>query len=582
MGLIRWKPEGIKVRLFTTVAALRCYLRQARAGQLNSEFEVGLVPTMGALHAGHLSLIEKARKENDVVVVSIFVNPLQFGPTEDFHKYPRQLESDRQLCEQVGVDVIFAPKAAELGVVSQEEGDRGQVLGVRDSLGDRGQGVGVREEDSSPNTQPPTPNPSLSPTPNPQPPTPCSLPVTQVIPPLPMISLLCGRSRQGHFQGVATIVAKLLNIVQPETAYFGQKDAQQLAIIRRMVQDLNFPVKIVGCPIVREPSGLALSSRNQYLTPEQKAEAAILYEGLKKALIAFLEGEIKSQHLIAIVKAQLARVSSLQTEYVELVHPDTLKPLAEIEEVGLLAIAARLGSTRLIDNIILSKRQPIVAIDGPAGAGKSTVARSVAQSLGLLYLDTGAMYRALTWLVIKSGISVDDEPGVTEIASTCQIDLRMSDDPQTGVRVWINGQECTQEIRYEEVTSNVSAIAAQKAVRDELVKQQRQWGEKGGLVAEGRDIGTHVFPDAELKIFLTASVEERARRRRADLQASRGLDLSLEKMQQDLSERDWKDSNRDIAPLRKATDAIEVNTDGLSVTQVTELITNFYWEKTKL
>jgi pantoate ligase/cytidylate kinase len=344
---------------------------------------------------------------------------------------------------------------------------------------------------------------------------------------------------------------------------------------------LNFPVKIVGCPIIREPSGLALSSRNQYLTPEQKAEAAILYQGLKQAEIAFEKGEVKSQPLIAIVKAQLARVSSVATEYVELVHPNTLKPLTEIEEVGLLAIAARLGSTRLIDNIILSKRQPIVAIDGPAGAGKSTVARSVAQSLGLLYLDTGAMYRALTWLVIKSGISVDDEPGVTEIASTCQIDLGMSDDPQTGVRVWINGEECTQEIRSLEVTSKVSAIAAQKAVRDELVKQQRQWGEKGGLVAEGRDIGTHVFPDAELKIFLTASVAERARRRRADLQASRGLDLSLEKMQQDLSERDSKDSNRDIAPLRKATDAIEIYTDGLSIAQVTEQITNLYREKTK-
>ena len=514
------------MRLFTTVAALRCYLQQARAGQLNSELEVGLVPTMGALHAGHLSLIAEARKENDLVVVSIFVNPLQFGPTEDFQKYPRQLESDRQLCEQAGVDVIFAPTAAELGVVNQEA-------------------------------------------------------VTQAIPPAPMISLMCGRSRPGHFQGVTTIVAKLLNIVQPETAYFGQKDAQQLAIIRRLVQDLNFPVKIIGSPIIREPSGLALSSRNQYLSPEQKAEAAILYQGLKQAEIAFYKGEVKSQQLTAIVKAQLARVPSLQTEYVELVHPNTLKPLTEIEEVGLLAIAARLGSTRLIDNILLSKRQPIVAIDGPAGAGKSTVARSVAQNLGLLYLDTGAMYRALTWLVLKSGISVDDQPGVTEIASTCQIDLRMSEDPQTGVRVWINGQECTQEIRSLEVTSNVSAIAAQKAVREELVKQQQQWGEKGGLVAEGRDIGTHVFPDAELKIFLTASVEERARRRRADLQNQGEAELSLERMQQDLSERDWKDSHREIAPLQKASDAIEIQTDGLSITQVIEQITSLYWEKTK-
>ncbi|MGA9377572.1 MAG: (d)CMP kinase, partial [Phormidium sp.] len=208
-------------------------------------------------------------------------------------------------------------------------------------------------------------------------------------------------------------------------------------------------------------------------------------------------------------------------------------------------------------------------------------ARSVAQNLGLLYLDTGAMYRALTWLVLKSGISVDDQPGVTEIASTCQIDLRTSDDPQTGVRVWINGQECTQEIRHTEVTSNVSAIAAQKAVRNELVKQQQQWGEKGGLVAEGRDIGTHVFPDAELKIFLTASVEERARRRRADLQNQGEAELSLERMQKDLSERDWKDSHREIAPLQKASDAIEIQTDGLSITQVIQQITSLYRRKTQ-
>jgi len=200
------------MRLFTTTAGLFCYLERHRQGK-----EVGLVPTMGALHAGHLSLIERARRENAIVIVSIFVNPLQFGPTEDFQCYPRQLEEDRQLCEQLGVDAIFSPTPMEL--------------------------YGNRLPTSDGGTE-----------------------LTQVVPPAAMTSVLCGRSRTGHFQGVATVVTKLLNLVQPERAYFGQKDAQQLAIIRRLVTDLNLPVAIVACPIVREESGLALSSRNQYLT----------------------------------------------------------------------------------------------------------------------------------------------------------------------------------------------------------------------------------------------------------------------------------------------------------------------------
>ncbi|MBD3561545.1 (d)CMP kinase, partial [Planktothrix sp. FACHB-1355] len=278
-------------------------------------------------------------------------------------------------------------------------------------------------------------------------------------------------------------------------------------------------------------------------------------------------------------KLELATVQAIEPEYIELVDPTTLMPLQQIEEVGLLALAARLGTTRLIDNIILRNRQPIVAIDGPAGAGKSTVARQVAQALKLLYLDTGAMYRAVTWLVLESGISIEDEPAIAEIVSKCDIELGMGDEPQAPIRVWINGQEVTQAIRSLEITSHVSAIAAQTPVRQELVKQQQRWGEKGGIVIEGRDIGTHVFPDAELKIFLTASVQERARRRQQDLKNRGEADLSLEQMQQNLSERDWKDSNRNIAPLRKAPDAIEIQTDGLSIAEVTDRIITLYREK---
>lgn len=529
------------MRLFTTIAGLRCYLERYRAGS-----GIGLVPTMGALHAGHLSLIERARRENAIVIVSIFVNPLQFGPTEDFQHYPRPLQEDRKLCEQVGVDAIFAPTAVEL------YGTRLLTLGTSADL-------------------------------------------TQVVPPAAMTSLLCGRSRKGHFQGVATVVTKLLNVIQPKSAYFGQKDAQQLAIIQQLVADLNLPVAIVACPIVREVSGLALSSRNQYLTQSQKAQATVLFRALCLAQKAFQVGESNSISLIEVVKSELDSVSDIQVEYVELVHPTTLMPLDQIEETGLLAIAARFGSTRLIDNMLLQHRKPIVAIDGPAGAGKSTVTRQVAQALGLLHLDTGAMYRALTWRVLEAGIDLDDESAIAQLASQSQIDLttdelgdrevvpeeqtgqQLDSQPQ-GSRVWIDGEDVTQAIRSLNVTAHVSAIAAVPAVRYELVKQQQRWGSKGGIVAEGRDIGTHVFPDAELKIFLTASVEERARRRQQDLKDQNQGDVSLEQLERDIQQRDLRDSTRTVAPLCKAADAIEIQTDNLSIAQVTKQIVNLYYQ----
>ncbi len=520
------------MRLFTTTAGLRCYLERYR-----DKADVALVPTMGALHAGHFSLIERARQENGLVIVSIFVNPLQFGPTEDLQRYPRQLEQDRQQCERLGVDAIFAPTVVEF--------------------------YGNHLSSSDMSTQ-----------------------VTQIVPPTAMTSVLCGRSRTGHFQGVATVVTKLLNLVQPERAYFGQKDAQQLAIIQRIVADLNMSVEIVACPIVRESSGLALSSRNQYLTPSQKAQAPILFQALQQAKKLFKAGDRDRVSLIEVVKSELAKASELQVEYIELVQPTTLKPLEQVDDCGLLAIAARFGTTRLIDNIMLHHRKPIVAIDGPAGAGKSTVARRVAQSLGLMHLDTGAMYRAVTWRVMEAGIDLDDEPKIAELVSQCQIYLT-NDEPGESAptlnhllplryRVWIDGEDVTQAIRSQDVTGNVSAIAAQPAVRRFLVKQQQRWGYQGGIVIEGRDIGTHVFPHAELKIFLTASVQERARRRQQDLKDRELPIVSLEQLEQDIQQRDIRDSTRALAPLRKAADAIEIVTDGLSIAEVTERIVNLY------
>jgi len=522
------------MRLFTTTAGLCCYLERHRQGK-----EVGLVPTMGALHAGHLSLIERARRENAIVIVSIFVNPLQFGPTEDFQHYPRQLEEDRQLCEQLGVDAIFAPTAVEL--------------------------YGNRLPTSDGGTE-----------------------LTQVVPPAAMTSVLCGRSRTGHFQGVATVVTKLLNLVQPERAYFGQKDAQQLAIIRRLVTDLNLPVAIVACPIVREESGLALSSRNQYLTQSQKAQAPVLFRALQQAQKVFQAGECDASFgkplcdrttLIEVVKSELASVSDIQVEYIELVHPTTLMPLEQVDDCGLLAIAARFGSTRLIDNVLLQQRKPIVAIDGPAGVGKSTVTRQVAKALGLMHLDTGAMYRAVTWRVLEAGIDLGDEPAIAELVSQSQLCLTTDKASGIAVRVWIDGEDVTQAIRSLEVTAHVSAIAAVPAVRRELVKQQQRWGCKGGIVAEGRDVGTNVFPDAELKIFLTASVQERARRRQQDLKDQELPSVSLEQLERDIQERDFRDSTRAVAPLRKAADAIEIETDNLSIPDVTERIVSLYHQQ---
>lgn len=505
------------MRVFKTIAGLRSYLQG-----LDRDTDIALVPTMGALHAGHRSLIERAIAASEQTIVSIFVNPLQFAPSEDLQQYPRTLDADCQLCEQLRVDAVFAPAPVEMGI--QPDG----------------------------NAQ-----------------------TTTVLPPAAMMAVLCGPFRAGHFPGVATIVTKLLNIVQPTRAYFGEKDAQQLAIIRRLVADLNLPVEICPCPIVREASGLAYSSRNQYLTPQQKQRATALFRSLQQARSAFRGGERDSAALVSLVKTELAAVAELRVEYVELVDPQTLIPVETVETAGLLAIAAYLGSTRLIDNIILRQRQPIIAIDGPAGTGKSTVTRRVAEALGLLYLDTGAMYRAVTWLVLQAGVDLDDEPAIAELADSATLELQTTD-PDKPTRVLINGEDVTAAIRTPEVTAHVSAVAKLAAVRKALVAQQQCWGRQGGIVAEGRDIGTRVFPDAEVKIFLTASAEERARRRLQDLIDRGQSPPDLKQLEREIQERDRLDSTRKLSPLRQAADAIEVATDGLSIEAVTEQILALY------
>jgi pantoate--beta-alanine ligase len=270
----------------SSIAALRDYL-STRSGP------VGLVPTMGALHEGHVTLIDAARAECGTVVVSIFVNPLQFDREDDLQHYPRTLESDVRVCSEHGVDVIFAPTVEAM---------------------------------------------------YPQPPS-CRVVVGA------LAEHLCGQFRPGHFNGVATVVLKLLEIVRPARAYFGEKDAQQLAIIRRLVEDFNVAVTIVGVPTVREADGLALSSRNVHLGPEERAAAPALYRALSEARRAIEQGKRETRSIVRDARASLAREGRIRLEYFEIVDPHTLQPVEEVTGPVLIAAAAWLGSTRLIDNV---------------------------------------------------------------------------------------------------------------------------------------------------------------------------------------------------------------------------------------
>ena len=280
------------MRIHSSIDDMRAASRAARLTGLR----VGLVPTMGALHDGHLSLVRAAKSQCDVVVVSIFVNPLQFGPNEDLAKYPRTFERDCELLEREGIDFLFAPSTEEMYPANAV------TYVTVDGLSDK----------------------------------------------------LCGRSRPGHFRGVTTVVAKLVAIVEPDLAFFGQKDAAQAAIIRRMVRDLNFPAEIIVCPIVREPNGLAMSSRNAYLSPQERESALALYRSLSEIRRAFEQGERRTARLIEAGKRVLAGESGVRLDYLEIVDPETLDPLLEVDRPALVAVAAFVGSTRLIDNIVLS------------------------------------------------------------------------------------------------------------------------------------------------------------------------------------------------------------------------------------
>ena len=275
-------------------------LMQSKSRQIRREGKtIGFVPTMGYLHEGHLSLIRIARKRADVVVVSIFVNPTQFGPNEDYDRYPRDFERDRKLCEKEGVDIIFAPSVEEMY--------------PPDDLKNRTY-VDIDGE---------------------------------------MTKVLCGKYRPGHFRGVMTVVAKLFNIVQPDFAVFGQKDGQQLAVIRKMVKDLNFPIEIVAGPTVREPDGLAMSSRNEYLSPEERKVAPAIYKALVLGKTMIENGERDAKKVVAAVREFLENSGPFKVQYVEIVDADTMEILDKIRGRVMIATAVFLGNTRLIDNVVV-------------------------------------------------------------------------------------------------------------------------------------------------------------------------------------------------------------------------------------
>ncbi len=273
--------------------------RQAVAAARAAGRRIGFVPTMGALHAAHVSLMEAAGRAGDFVVVSIFVNPTQFGPGEDFEAYPRDEAGDLAACTRAGVDLVFFPT-----VDVMYPADAATTVHV------------ARLTDT-----------------------------------------LCGPHRPGHFDGVATVVTKLFNIVQPDAAYFGQKDAQQLAVIRRMTRDLDMPIEIVGCPTVREPDGLAMSSRNAYLDPAQRAQATCLYRALEHARARIHAGQLSPETITAEMRAIVCGAGPCQIDYISIVDPDTMQPVPRIAGPVLVALAVRIGRTRLIDNLTVDPRQ---------------------------------------------------------------------------------------------------------------------------------------------------------------------------------------------------------------------------------
>ena len=485
----------------------------------NLKSDINFIPTMGNLHKGHQKIISTAKSDDsNLVLVSIFVNPLQFDDKSDLENYPKTIDNDINISFSNGADAIFIPSTEDI-----YPPDKKNISFLKASV-------------------------ELS-------------------------SALCGLNRIGHFDGVCTVVYRLLNLIKPKNLYLGEKDWQQLLILKNLILTKELNIKIKSIPTQRDFDGIPLSSRNVHLSENERKLIRFFSNELLKAKNNFKQE--KKINLKKIIKKLTAEKISI--EYLEHLHPYTLQNLEVKDNISILAGAIRCGETRLIDHVFLMKRSPIIAIDGPAGSGKSTVTKLIAKKLKLLYLDTGAMYRALSWLLLKENIDYKKEKKLNNILENISIEFKSNKNSHQDV--FINNYCVTEEIRSQKISSIVSKISSIKEVRKFLVEEQRKIGRSGGLVAEGRDIGTTVFPDAELKIFLSASIDERAKRRKSDKQSKDAQNIDLNKLKELIKKRDFEDSNREISPLIKANDAIEIITDGYSINEVVAKIIDLYNDK---
>ena len=484
--------------------------------RLNLKSDINFIPTMGNLHDGHQKLISTAKSDNaNLNIVSIFINPLKFDKKSDLETYPKTIDNDIKISFSNGADAIFIPSTDDIYPPNNKN-------------------------------------------------------ITLLKASAALSSALCGLNRIGHFDGVCTVVYRLLDIIKPKNLYLGEKDWQQILIIKNLIEEKKFNIKIIPVPTQRDSDGVPFSSRNKHLSKNERKTLKLFSNELENAKIIFKKDKkIDLKQLTNKLKSK-----NISIEYLEHLHPYSLKKVQANDNISILAGAIKCGKTRLIDHVFLMKRKPIIAIDGPAGSGKSTITKLIAKELNLLYLDTGAMYRAISWLFKKEKIDYAKESELKKILNNISIIFKSNSISQQDV--FINNFCVTEEIRSQEISSIVSKISSIKKVREFLVYEQRKIGQSGGLVAEGRDIGTTVFPNAELKIFLTASIDERAKRRKSELDLRGTEEIDFNQLRELIRKRDFEDSTRKISPLKKANDAIELLTDGYSINEVVEKIVNIY------
>ena len=482
----------------------------------NLEENINFVPTMGNLHKGHLELIHQSNKDgSNETLVSIFINPLQFNDKRDFKNYPKTIEKDIRLAFSSGANAIFVPSEKE-------------ILNIKSLIYQKA----------------------------------CKK----------LSSNLCGKSREGHFDGVCTIVLRMLKIINPQKMFLGEKDWQQVMILKNMVKKLNLKVEIKSINTQRDADGVPFSSRNNLLTTSERKDLQFFSKELKKAKKNFLVNKVINLGEIN----NSFKKKNLKVEYLQHLSAFSLNESIDKENITILAGAILCGSTRLIDHVFLMKRKPIIAIDGPAGSGKSTVTKLIAKKLDFIYLDTGAMYRALSWFLIDQKTSYENDYILEECLKKLNIVFKTN--LNSDQDIFINDICVTNKIRSQKISSIVSSIASIGKVREFLVKEQRKIGDKGGIVAEGRDIGTTVFPKAEIKIYLNASIDERAKRRKIELEIQ-GQDINFDKLKDQIKQRDLDDSTRNISPLVKAEDAIEIITDNYTAEQIANKIIQIFYEK---